>query len=99
MFGNGPWQVAGIVNLGEPSMRIVYDQSVPGARDRALAVYYQMTGELYSLGQPGVTTGLSQVGYSAHYDGVQMQLWGNNPYIDEQFMAAAAAYCMPLIRP
>ena len=26
------WQVAGYVNIGEPTLRIVYDQDVPGAR-------------------------------------------------------------------
>ena len=97
LVGQGTWQVAGIVNLGEPSLRIVYDETVPGARDRALSCYYQLTGTLYELPQPGITTGLRQVGYSAHYDGVQFQLWGSNAYVDQQYANLFAAYGLPLI--
>src|SRR5262249_9618375 len=52
LVGQGIWQVAGIVNVGEPSVRIVYDQTVPGAHDRAMSAYYQMTSQLYQLQQP-----------------------------------------------
>ena len=69
----------------------------PGARDRALSNYYQLTGALYHVSQPGVTTGLRQVGYSAHYDGVQFQLWGSNAYIDQQYVDLFAASGLPLI--
>jgi hypothetical protein len=97
LVGQGVWQVAGIVNAGEPSIRIVYDQTVPGARDRAMSYYYQFTSTLYQFSQPGIVTGLRQVGYTAHYDGVQVQLWGDNPYIDQQYVDSFAAAGIPLI--
>ena len=33
---NVDWQVAGIVNIGEPSIRVVYDTSVPGSYQQAM---------------------------------------------------------------
>jgi hypothetical protein len=98
LVGQGVWQVAGIVNMGEPSMRIVYDDTVPGARERASGAYYQLSGQMYQLSQPGTTAGLREVGYSAHYDGVQFQVWGNNPYIDSQVTRDMAEAGLPLFR-
>ena len=95
--GSGSWQVAGLVNMGEPTMRIVYDQTVPGAQARAMSDVYQMQADYPYVQQPGVTTGLREVGYSAHYDGVQFQVCGDNPYIDSQVSANMAAAGLPLI--
>jgi hypothetical protein len=38
--GGGSWQVAGIVNAGEPSIRMVYHETVPGAQALAMQTYY-----------------------------------------------------------
>jgi hypothetical protein len=95
--GQGIWQVAGLVNMGEPTMRIVYDQTVPGAYATAMSDVYQMEAASPTLQQPGVTTGLREVGYSAQYNGVQYQVWGNNAYIDSATTSAMAQAGMPLI--
>lgn len=95
--GQGVWQVAGLVNMGEPTMRIVYDQTVPGAQASAMSDVYQLQSSFSTVPQPGTTSGLREVGYSAHYDGVQFQVWGNNTYIDSQVSTAMAQAGMPLI--
>jgi hypothetical protein len=78
-YGSGNWQVAGLVNIGEPTLRIVYDQSVPGAYQAAMATVSEFQADFPTLPQPGVTTGLHEVGYSAHYDGVQVQAYSDSP--------------------
>jgi hypothetical protein len=61
-YGSGNWQVAGLVNIGEPTLRIVYDQSVPGAYQAATAIVSEFRAKFPNLQQPGVTTGLREVG-------------------------------------
>jgi hypothetical protein len=78
---SGGWQVAGLVNIGEPTLRVVYDTNVPGSRVRALEIVSTMRSEFWYMSQPGSIAGLMQVGYSDHYGGVQIQLYSNNPYI------------------
>ena len=95
--GQGQWQVAGLVNMGEPTIRIVYDQTVPGAYAAAMSDVYQLESVYPTLQQPGVTTGLREVGYSAQYNGVQVQVWGNNPSIDTGVTSSLAQAGLPLI--
>ena len=59
LVGTGDWQVAGMVNLGEPTMRVVYDASVPGARNLAMSVVNTDAAEYSYLPQPGVRDGLA----------------------------------------
>src|SRR5689334_7332767 len=69
LWGNNvDWQVAGIVNIGEPSIRVVYDTSVPGSYQQAMATVRTWQSNYSNLQQPGVTTGLREVGYTAHYN-------------------------------
>jgi hypothetical protein len=42
--------------MGDPSIRIVYDQTVPGVHDQAMTYYYQLAASMSSEIQPGVTT-------------------------------------------
>jgi hypothetical protein len=97
LYGAGTWQVAGIVNAGEPSFRVVYDQSVPGAYQSAMATVYQFQAAFPTLPQPGVTTGLREVGYTAHYDGVQIQVYSNLPSVSVTASTAFAQAGIPLI--
>ena len=98
LWGNNvSWQVAGIVNIGEPSIRIVYDTSVPGAYMKALAMVNTWQSNYLYLPQPGVTTGLREVGYTAHYDGVQIQVYSNLPALSAAATTAFAQAGMPLI--
>jgi hypothetical protein len=46
----------------EPTLRIVYDQSVPGAYQAAMATVSEFRAKFPNLQQPGVTTGLREVG-------------------------------------
>lgn len=95
--GQGTWQVAGIVNAGEPSIRVVYDQTVPGAYQTAMSTVYSFQSSFSYLPQPGVTTGLREIGYTAHYDGVQVQVYSNSPVISSAASAAFAQAGIPLI--
>jgi hypothetical protein len=79
------WQVAGLVNVGEPTLRIVYDTSYPGASGRAHAIVAYLQAKFSDLSQPGVIDGLMEVGYSEHIDGVQVQLYGDAPYVDAAY--------------
>ena len=90
VYGSGDWQVAGIVNAGEPSFRIVYDKSVPTAYQTAMATVSELQADFPSLQQPGVTTGLKEVGYSAHYDGVQVQAYSESPALPGTAAASLA---------
>ena len=96
-IGQGVWQVAGIVNAGEPSIRVVYDQTVPGAYQTAMSTVYSFQSSFANLPQPGVTTGLREIGYTAHYDGVQVQVYSNNPIISSAAATAFAQAGIPLI--
>ena len=78
------WQVAGLVNIGEPTLRIVYDTSIYGSRARALQLVHSFQNEFWYLEQPGSTAGLMQVGYSDHMLGVQIQLYSDSSYIGMQ---------------
>jgi hypothetical protein len=40
---------------------------------------------------------MREVGYTAHYDGVQVQVYSNNPYIAAQTSQAFANAGVPLI--
>src|SRR3569833_1243431 len=73
------WSLAGDVNVGDPTLRIVYDTNYPGARTRALSLTSQLQGRFASYGyaQPGVISGLTEIGYSDHIAGVQIQLYGD----------------------
>ncbi|HEY1295754.1 MAG TPA: hypothetical protein VGJ60_21980 [Chloroflexota bacterium] len=95
--GQGSWQVAGIVNAGEPSIRVVYDQTVPGAYQTAMATMYGFQSSFSNLPQPGVTTGLREIGYTAHYDGVQIQVYSNSPVLSSAAATAFAQAGIPLI--
>jgi len=97
LVGQGSWQVAGIVNAGEPSIRVVYDQTVTGAYQLAMQTVYQFQNSFYYLAQPGVTTGLHELGYTAHYDGVQVQVYSNSPVMAEAASTAFAQAGIPLI--
>ena len=97
LVGQGTWQVAGIVNAGEPSIRVVYDQTVPGAYQLAMQTVYQFQNSFNYLAQPGVTTGLREVGYTAHYDGVQVQVYSNSPVMAGATSTAFAQAGVPLI--
>jgi hypothetical protein len=94
---NVDWQVAGIVNIGEPSIRIVYDTSVPGSYSRAMQAVRSWQSNYSNLQQPGVTTGLREVGYTAHYDGVQVQVYSNLPSVSAAASTAFAQAGTPLI--
>jgi hypothetical protein len=91
------WQVAGIVNIGEPSIRVVYDTSVPGSYQQALATVRAWQSNYSDLQQPGVTTGLREVGYTAHYNGVQVQVFSNLPSVSAAASTAFAQAGTPLI--
>jgi hypothetical protein len=95
--GYGSWQEAGMVNLGEPTMRVVYDSSVPGAYALAQSIVAIDQAQYNYLPQPGVRSGLPEVGYSAHINGVQIQLYGNNPNIDQSVRNLWASNGWPLI--
>jgi hypothetical protein len=86
--GRGTWQEAGIANAGEPSIRIVYDETVPGAREYANAMVNDLlsAGRSTGLREPGSRDGLNEVGYTAHYDGVQAQVYSNSPYVGQQLL-------------
>jgi hypothetical protein len=96
-YGSGNWQVAGLVNIGEPTLRVVYDASVPGAYQQAMATVYEFQAQAPSLPQPGVTTGLREVGYTAHYNGVQIQVYSNLPSVSVTASTAFAQAGIPLI--
>jgi hypothetical protein len=101
MVGQGVWQEAAVVNMGDPSIRIVYDQTVPGAHDQAMTYYYQLAAAMSSASQPGVTTGLHEVAHTAQFDGVQFQLYdGNSPgaqWADKQYITVLAGYGITFI--
>jgi len=97
LFGHGQWQVAGVVNAGEPSLRVVYDQTVPGAYQSAIQTVYAMQADFPGVPQPGVTTGLREIGYTAHYDGVQIQVYSNVPQVSVAAATAFAQMGIPLI--
>jgi hypothetical protein len=97
LVGQGTWQVAGIVNAGEPSIRVVYDQTVPGAYQTAMQTVYQFQNSFNYVAQPGVTTGMREIGYTAHYDGVQVQVYSNSPTIAGAVSTAFAQAGVPLI--
>jgi hypothetical protein len=90
------WQVAGMVNLGEPTLRVVYDTSVPGSRDRALSAVSYLQGRYSSLPQPGSTAGLTEVGYSQYIDGLQVKLYSNSPFVAGQYTQLLADAGLPL---
>jgi hypothetical protein len=102
MVGQGVWQEAAVVNIGDPSIRIVYDQTVPGAHDQAMAYYNQLAAAMYSESQPGVTTGLQEVAHTADFDGVQFQLYDHNnsagaQWADQQYIKIFASYGITFI--
>ena len=99
LVGQGQWQVAGLINFGEPTVRVVYDQTVPGAQSQAqqLVLVLQSTMRSNGYSQPGSIAGLTEVGYTAHYDGVQLQVFGDNPGIDQFLINTFAAYGMPFL--
>jgi hypothetical protein len=74
------WQVAGVVSLGEPQLRIVYDANTPGARLTALRMVRQMQADLWYYGQPGSTFGKLEAAYSDHLSGIQLQVYTNDRY-------------------
>jgi hypothetical protein len=94
---NVDWQVAGIVNIGEPSIRVVYDTSVPGSYQQALATVRAWQSNYSNLQQPGVTSDLKEVGYTAHYNGVQVQVFSNRPSVSVAAATAFAQAGTPLI--
>lgn len=89
------WKVAGIVNIGEPSIRVVYDTSVGGSATRASDVVNLLKNQYRALPQPGVIQGLKEVAYSAHVEGVQIQLWGT-PYLDDSYYRALQKAGIPM---
>ncbi len=97
--GSEVWQVAGLVNFGEPTVRVVYDETVPGAKAAAAQFVTAMQAEMRQQGynQPGVTTGLSEVGDTAHYNGVQLQVYSDTPSMDRMVLAIFAGYGMPIM--
>jgi hypothetical protein len=101
VVGQGVWQEAAIVNMGDPSIRIIYDQTVPGAHDRAMSDYYQLAAAMSSDSQPGVTTDLHEVAHTAYYDGVQLQLFDHNSagaqWADPQYIKLLATYGITFI--
>ncbi|MBV9359362.1 MAG: hypothetical protein JO023_27950 [Chloroflexi bacterium] len=99
MVGGEVWQVAGLVNFGEPTVRVVYDQTVPGAQAAADQLVTAMQAQMRQQGynQPGVTTGLSEVGDTAHYNGVQLQVYSDTPGIDRMVLTTFAGYGMPIM--
>ncbi len=99
MVGSEIWQVAGLVNFGEPTVRVVYDQTVPGAQATANQLVVSMQAQMRQQGynQPGVTTGLSEVADTAHYNGVQLQVYGDNASVDGMLLNTFAAYGMPIM--
>jgi hypothetical protein len=46
-----------------------------------MATVAKFQADFPTLSQPGVTTGLPEVGYSAHYDGVQVQVYSDSPVL------------------
>jgi hypothetical protein len=102
MVGQGVWQEAAVVNLGDPSIRIVYDQTIPGAHDQAMAYYNQLAAAIYAQSQPGVTTGLQEVAHTANFEGVQFQLYDNTnaagaQWADQQYIKIFASYGITFI--
>jgi hypothetical protein len=95
--GQGVWQVASIVNVGEPSLRIVYDQTLPGAYQSAMAAVYGVQSAFPTLSQPGTTGGLREIGYSAQVNGVQVQLYGTGSFVDGAWSQALTDHGLPLI--
>ena len=49
------------------------------------------------LPQPGITTGLREVGHTAHYDGVQIQVYSNDQYPAAAICAIFDVCGIPLI--
>jgi hypothetical protein len=86
------WEVAGLVNLGEPTLRVVYDTSVFGSRGRAQGLVRDLQNQFWYLDQPGTTAGLMQVAYSDHIDGVQIQLYSNNAYTGARLFTLFESY-------
>jgi hypothetical protein len=52
-----------------------------GAYQAAMATMSRFQAKSSTLPQPSVTTGLPEVGYSAHYDGVQVQVYSDGPVL------------------
>jgi hypothetical protein len=92
----GIWQIAGLVNVGEPTIRVVYDQNYPGAYDRAIATVAYLQGRYSYLPQPGQTTGLQEVGYTAHLNGIQLQLYSNSAFVAGEYVQLFADAGLPL---
>jgi hypothetical protein len=92
-WGTGDWHEAGLINWGEPTVRVVYDASVPGSYATAMGYINRWTAQERTAGfpQPGTRDGLREVGYTAHYSGVQVQVYGNNPSIDQGLLNTFAA--------
>jgi hypothetical protein len=84
--GGADWQVAGYVNIGEPTIRVAYDPMFPDGRAivRASRIISILQSRVPQLRQPGRIDGLPEVAYSARIGGVQLQL-----YSDTGTMAAA----------
>jgi hypothetical protein len=99
MVGGEIWQVAGLVNFGEPTVRVVYDETVPGAKAAADQLVASMQAQMRQLGynQPGVTTGLAEIADTAHYNGVQLQVYSDTPTPDRVVLNTFAGYGMPIL--
>jgi hypothetical protein len=69
LVGGEIWHVAGLVNFGEPTVGVVYDETMPGANTSAGQLVAALQAQMRQQGtsQPGVTTGLSEAGDTAHY--------------------------------
>jgi hypothetical protein len=85
------WQVAGYVNLGEPTVRVVYDATFPDgqAAGWAARLLEMLQARVPGLHQPGVTDGLPEVAYWAHIGGVQLQLYSASSSITADDEVAA----------
>jgi hypothetical protein len=86
--GGENYAVAGIINAGEPSIRVVYDDAIPGAHESAMSTLVALQASFAGFPQPGVIDGLHEVAYTAHYDGVQAQVYsavGVSPAVSQAF--------------
>jgi hypothetical protein len=77
--GGEQYTVAGIVNAGEPSIRVVYDETIPGTQQIAMTTLAAIQSHYAMYPQPGITDGLREAAYTAHFDGVQVQVYSNAP--------------------
>ena len=62
-----------------------------------MATVSEFQADFLMLPQPGVTTGLHEVGYSAHYDGVQVQVYSESSVLTDTISAALKNAGIPLL--